>query len=54
MIKQGVSIPKKMKDPGSCTIPCHVGSEDFNKALCDLRSRTSLILTSGAISYGSY
>ena len=36
-------IPKKMKDPGSCTIPCDVGNRHFSRALCDLRSRVSLI-----------
>ena len=36
-------IPKKMKDPGSCTIPCDMGNRHFSKALCDLGSGVSLI-----------
>lgn len=35
IIRNEMSIPKKMKDPGSCTIPCYVTSENFDKALCD-------------------
>ncbi|XP_022159119.1 uncharacterized protein LOC111025551 [Momordica charantia] len=29
-------LPHKLKDPGSFTIPCTIGSSSFNKALCDL------------------
>ena len=29
------SLPAKMKDPGSFTIPCIIGKYEFKKALCD-------------------
>ncbi|KAJ9562342.1 hypothetical protein OSB04_007502 [Centaurea solstitialis] len=29
-------IPPKLKDPGSFTIPCSIGSKTIGKALCDL------------------
>ena len=29
------SLPAKMKDPGSFTIPCSKGKYEFKKALCD-------------------
>ena len=29
------SLPVKMKDPGSFTIPCSIGKYEFKKALCD-------------------
>ncbi|NAW44958.1 hypothetical protein FGF76_23430 [Salmonella sp. gx-f4] len=29
-------LPKKLKDPGSFTIPCLIGSLDVNNALADL------------------
>ena len=29
------SLPAKMKDPGSFTIPCTIGKYEFKKALCD-------------------
>ena len=29
------SLPAKMKDPGSFTIPCSIGKYEFKKALCD-------------------
>ena len=29
------SLPAKMKDPGSFTIPCLIGKYEFKKALCD-------------------
>lgn len=54
MIRQDVNILKKMKDLGNCKIPCYVGSEHFNKALCDLGSGISLMATSVSISCGIY
>ena len=30
------SLPAKMKDPGSFTIPCSIGKYEFKEALCDL------------------
>ena len=29
------TLPEKMKDPGSFTIPCVIGEFEFQKALCD-------------------
>ena len=29
------SLPAKMKDPGSFTIPCSIGKYEFKEALCD-------------------
>ena len=29
------SLPEKMQDPGSFTIPCKIGNSDIGKALCD-------------------
>ena len=29
------SLPAKMKNPGSFTIPCTIGKYEFKKALCD-------------------
>ena len=29
------SLPSKMKDPGSFTIPCSIGKYELKKALCD-------------------
>ena len=29
-------LPLKLKDLGSFTIPCQIGSLNFNKVLCDL------------------
>ena len=31
------SLPAKMKDPGSFTIPCSIGKYECKKALCDSR-----------------
>ena len=36
------SLPTKMKDPGSFTIPCSIGKYEFKKALCDYRSQQQL------------
>ncbi|XP_073121880.1 uncharacterized protein [Henckelia pumila] len=32
------NLPQKLKDPGNFTIPCIIGSSNFNKALCHLRA----------------
>ena len=37
------SIPTKMKDPGSFTIPCSIENCDFKKALCDSRASINLM-----------
>ena len=37
------SLPAKMKDPGSFTIPCTIGKYEFKKALCDLGSIINLM-----------
>nr|XP_027124403.1 uncharacterized protein LOC113741122 [Coffea arabica] len=36
-------LPPKLKDPGSFSIPCTIGSINFSKALCDLGASVSLI-----------
>ncbi|XP_021839279.2 uncharacterized protein [Spinacia oleracea] len=35
--------PPKLKDPGSFSIPCHIGALFFDKALCDLGASVSVI-----------
>ncbi|XP_057990548.1 uncharacterized protein LOC131172933 [Hevea brasiliensis] len=30
------NLPQKLKDPGSYSIPCHIGNMNIDKALCDL------------------
>ena len=37
------SLPEKMQDPGSFTIPCTIGNFEFNKALCDLGANINLM-----------
>ena len=37
------SLPAKMKDPGSFTIPCSIGIYEFKKALCDSRASINLM-----------
>ena len=37
------SLPAKMKDPGSFTIPCLIGKYEFKKALCDLGASINLM-----------
>ena len=37
------SLPAKMKDPGSFTIPCSIGKYEFKKALCDSRVNINLM-----------
>ncbi|XP_057996606.1 uncharacterized protein LOC131175924 [Hevea brasiliensis] len=36
-------LPPKLKDPGSFSIPCHIGETSIEKALCDLGASVSLI-----------
>ena len=36
-------LPQKLKDPGSFTIPCTIGSINFDKALCDLGANINLM-----------
>ena len=35
--------PQKLRDPGSFAIPCMIGSETLNQALCDLGASVSLL-----------
>ena len=37
------SIPKKMQDPGSFTIPCEIGHADVGKTLCDSGASINLM-----------
>ena len=37
------SLPAKMKDPGSFTIPCTIGKYEFKKGLCDLGASINLM-----------
>ena len=37
------SLPEKMKDPGSFTIPCSIGNYEFKKALCDSRANINFM-----------
>jgi len=39
-------LPLKLGDPGSFSIPCVIGSEAIDKAMCDLGSSVSLLLLS--------
>jgi len=36
-------LPPKLKDPGVFSIPCVIGSETIEKAMCDLRVSVSLM-----------
>ncbi|KAJ9167256.1 hypothetical protein P3X46_021920 [Hevea brasiliensis] len=36
-------LPPKLKDPGSFSIPCHIGESCSTKALCDLGASVSLM-----------
>ena len=42
------SLPWKMQDPGSFTIPYEIGHVDMGKALCDFRASINLMLLSVA------
>ena len=37
------SLPKKMQDLGSFSIPCKIGHDDMGKALCDSRASINLM-----------
>ena len=37
------SVPTKMKDPDSFTIPCSIGKYEFKEALCDLGANINLM-----------
>ena len=37
------SLPKKMQDPGSFTIPCKIGNSNMGKALCDSGASINLM-----------
>ena len=37
------SLPGKMQDPGSFTIPCEIGHADMGKVLCDSRASINLM-----------
>ena len=37
------SLPAKMKDPGSFTIPCSIGKYEFKEALCDSGANINLM-----------
>ncbi|XP_073019377.1 uncharacterized protein [Primulina eburnea] len=36
-------LPPKLKDPGSFSIPCTIGTSNFSKALCDLGASINLM-----------
>src|SRR5262245_55278362 len=36
-------LPLKLKDPGNFTIPCTIGSYNFDRALCDLGASINLM-----------
>ena len=36
-------LPKKLKDPGSFTLPCTIGNSFFEKVLCDLGASINLM-----------
>ncbi|CAL9029527.1 unnamed protein product, partial [Prunus brigantina] len=42
------NLPPKLKDPGSFTIPCTIGTTYFEKSLCDLGSSINLMHSSVA------
>ena len=37
------TLPEKMQDPSSFTIPCKIGDADMGKALCDSRTNINLM-----------
>ena len=37
------TLPKKMQDPGSFTIPCKIRDANMGKALCDSRASINLM-----------
>ena len=38
-----MSLPEKMQDPSSFTIPCTIGNFEFKKALCDSGASINLM-----------
>ncbi|XP_048623676.1 uncharacterized protein LOC125592509 [Brassica napus] len=42
-IIQRLTIPKKLEDPGSFTLPCAIGQFAFERCLCDLGASVSLM-----------
>ncbi|WZZ82709.1 hypothetical protein YC2023_103281 [Brassica napus] len=42
-IIQRLTVPKKLEDPGSFTLPCTIGPLTFEKCLCDLGASVSLM-----------
>ncbi|XP_021682597.2 uncharacterized protein LOC110666419 [Hevea brasiliensis] len=36
-------LPPKLKNPGSFSIPCHIGDTSIDKSLCDLGASVSLV-----------
>ncbi|XP_013632712.1 PREDICTED: uncharacterized protein LOC106338231 [Brassica oleracea var. oleracea] len=42
-IIQRLTIPKKLEDPGSFTLPCAIGQLAFERCLCDLGASVSLM-----------
>ncbi|CAA7037212.1 unnamed protein product [Microthlaspi erraticum] len=51
-IIQSKSIPKKLEDPGSFTLPCSIGPLSFSNSLCDLGASISLMPLSVAKKLG--
>lgn len=54
ILKQKVAILEKMKDLGSCSFLCDMGSEFFEKVMCDLEFGISLMPISVEIACGIY
>lgn len=52
VIKNDIFIPKKLKYPGTCTIPCDIWRKHIGKALYDLGSGVNLMPLSLATSIG--
>lgn len=45
-------MTKKLKNSGSCTFSCNVGSLHFDRGMCDLWSEISLMFMSLAVTCG--
>ncbi|XP_019086733.1 PREDICTED: uncharacterized protein LOC104708421 [Camelina sativa] len=45
-------VPKKLKDPGSFTLPCSLGPMSFDRCLCDLGASVNLMPLSVATRVG--
>ena len=39
-------LPQKIQDPGSFTMPCNIGNQEFGKAFCDSSASINLMLLS--------